>query len=686
MSTPPNVKILTVGSAAGSLRELFTKIKAIDAKHGKFDLVLCTGDFFGPPKDEGEEYKEDDEIIQLLNGKLEVPLECFIMQGEHSLPQPVIEQFAKTGGQLAHKIFLLHKSGVMTTAHGLRIACLGGIYDANLYSVSETVHGFTSPFFTSLTVEKLLANTMANSTDTKNSSYDSLAAIRAGSSNSQLIDILLTNAFPAHITAFSSAPLPTPIFPPPTLVSDPVADVVRRIKPRYHFVAGGGSQTSPQFWEREPFVWDGEDGRVTRFLSLGAFGGPVPATGKKPRWFYAFSISPQSSTPAPVSRPPNATKNPFTDVKMTQGTKRQLAVDDAGENFRWGAVKQGSKRSRTEATEPGKPPPGYKCKICESPDHFINDCPDRAKPKEGYVCKICNESGHFVRDCPVKNAVGDTGGKKPREGYVCRACGSENHYIQDCPTAQARPKGHRAPPKEIAPDSCWFCLSNPNLAKHLIVSIGSECYVTLPKGQIIPTHSASDHPKANIPKVPGGGHVLIVPITHYPTYATIPEDLARPIVEETNKYKSALRAFYAKHHCHPVSFEVGRLTAKGGHAHIQAVPVPTSISASTILDTFTKEGQRLGIDFEVQEPDEGDGRVPAGDRGYFKVDLPDGKRMVHWLRDGVPFGVQFGRQVLVSLLGMPERFDWKECDQDEEDDKKDVKAFKEAFSVFDPTL
>lgn len=72
-------------------------------------------------------------------------------------------------------------------------------------------------------------------------------------------------------------------------------------------------------------------------------------------------------------------------------------------------------------------------------------------------------------------------------------------------------------------------------SKHLIVSIGSECYVTLPKGQIVPTHSADDHPKAKIPKVPGGGHVLIVPITHYPTYASIPPDLAGPIFDETEK-------------------------------------------------------------------------------------------------------------------------------------------------------
>ena len=65
------------------------------------------------------------------------------------------------------------------------------------------------------------------------------------------------------------------------------------------------------------------------------------------------------------------------------------------------------------------------------------------------------------------------------------------------------------------------------------MSIGTECYVTLPKGQIIPTHQGADHP--NAPKVPGGGHVLIVPITHYPTYLSIPSELAPPIIDETEK-------------------------------------------------------------------------------------------------------------------------------------------------------
>jgi hypothetical protein len=52
--------------------------------------------------------------MQLTGGRLRIcviaPLDCYIMQGEHPLPQPVIEKFAKAGGQLAKNVFLLRKS------------------------------------------------------------------------------------------------------------------------------------------------------------------------------------------------------------------------------------------------------------------------------------------------------------------------------------------------------------------------------------------------------------------------------------------------------------------------------------------------------------------------------------------------------------------------------------------------
>lgn len=59
-------------------------------------------------------------------------------------------------------------------------------------------------------------------------------------------------------------------------------------------------------------------------------------------------------------------------------------------------------------------------------------------------------------------------------------------------------------------DECWFCLSNPKLTKHLIASIGSEIYVTLPKGQIPPTGTDVSN---LVSPVPGGGHVLIIPVS-----------------------------------------------------------------------------------------------------------------------------------------------------------------------------
>ena len=43
------------------------------------------------------------------------------------------------------------------------------------------------------------------------------------------------------------------------------------------------------FWEREPFTWNKDYGRITRFVSLGAFGGPSdPTAGKKQRvWLFS---------------------------------------------------------------------------------------------------------------------------------------------------------------------------------------------------------------------------------------------------------------------------------------------------------------------------------------------------------------------------------------------------------------
>ncbi|KAJ7461518.1 CwfJ C-terminus 2-domain-containing protein-like protein [Mycena latifolia] len=141
---------------------------------------------------------------------------------------------------------------------------------------------------------------------------------------------------------------------------------------------------------------------------------------------------------------------------------------------------------------------------------------------------------------------------------------------------------------------------------------------------------------------------------------------------------------YAKYGSAIVAFEVGRLSAKGGHAHVQAVPVPLKLK-DKVEAAFRSEGQMMGIEFE-EDPDAALEACAGGKGSYFRVDLPDGRKMVHLMKDHVPFSIQFGRQVLVSLLNMPDRLDWKACTLAEDEDRADAQAFKAAFLPFDPTL
>ena len=57
-------------------------------------------------------------------------------------------------------------------------------------------------------------------------------------------------------------------------------------------------------------------------------------------------------------------------------------------------------------------------------------------------------------------------------------------------------------------DTCWFCFSNPRLAKHLIVSIATKTYLALPqKGAL-----ASDH-------------CMILPVEHLLSTLSIDEEV-----------------------------------------------------------------------------------------------------------------------------------------------------------------
>lgn len=250
------------------------------------------------------------------------------------------------------------------------------------------------------------------------------------------------------------------------------------------------------------------------------------------------------------------------------------------------------------------------------------------------------------------------------------------------PPTKRRRQGREREVMPVSPDQCWFCLSNPRLEKHLIVALGEECYMTLPKGQV-PLSSDSSA------LVPGGGHVLLVPIAHIPsTYAS--EAYSVALHEEMRAFRRALAACYASYDAVPVSWEVVRRShTRVGHTQTQVVPIPRDQLAGAEA-AFREAADAEGLAFETEEvaqafEDVHTSLVTAKDReDYCLIRLGD--RPLLLLLRGERFNLQFPRETLTTYLGIPERAEWKACVRPAAIETAERDAFRDAFDEFGQEL
>ncbi|XP_045777276.1 CWF19-like protein 1 [Maniola jurtina] len=213
--------------------------------------------------------------------------------------------------------------------------------------------------------------------------------------------------------------------------------------------------------------------------------------------------------------------------------------------------------------------------------------------------------------------------------------------------------------KEFDPDTCWFCLSSPSVEKHLVICVGTHCYLALPKGPLTPYH------------------VLILPIAHHQSVTKAPDEVNK----EIKRFKEVLKKFYSSMDKLVVFFERNYRTS---HMQIQCVPVPKACNEQ-ILEVFQDEAGINSIQMEVLPPYTEISQVTLPGAPYFHAELPSGEQI--YAKTGKYFPLQFGRDVLSSppILNCEDKADWKQCLLSREEEDSHVAAFRKNFRPFDFT-
>ncbi|MCJ1384323.1 hypothetical protein MMC17_007439 [Xylographa soralifera] len=270
-----------------------------------------------------------------------------------------------------------------------------------------------------------------------------------------------------------------------------------------------------------------------------------------------------------------------------------------------------------------------------------------------------------------------------------------SRYSNSTPHHRTSKRARQPPP---TPSECFFCLSNPSLATHLITSIATDTYLTTAKG---PLSTPSTYPFLSFP-----AHMLLIPLTHAPTLAAIPDAAT---YTEMQRYRSALHSMLvakAGAELGAVTWEVSR--TEGIHVHWQFLPVSVGLIKKGLVEAAFKveaENEKYPL-FKAREI--GDGRGEQGD--YFRVwiwrPIEKSEAQPSEKEDGcgsnkpassagteislfLPlsanfrFDLQFGRRVMAKLLGLEKRANWRDCGQGEAEEVADAEAFKKAFREFD---
>ncbi|GLD99730.1 hypothetical protein PINS_up008458 [Pythium insidiosum] len=387
-----------------------------------------------------------------------------------------------------------------------------------------------------------------------------------------------------------------------------LSELLAHVAPRYHITSPATAADGGVFYQRLPYVSEcRRTGRklVTRLIGLC---GVNSTKDKTKKYLHALQVVPCAASSGDSAAAPDI------PAGTTQNPYQHTSASD---------VEPASKRARRDA--PGARPSG----------------------------------GLSAEQVAQLSAQGARGGQF---FYDQKIAARGQHPDALRPGHSDRRREHRPPPVPERTE-CWFCLATPSVERHLIVSIGQEAYLAMPKGAI------------------NEDHVLIVPIAHEASTTR----LSASCLKEITRFKAALREYNAAQDKEMILFDRNIATIGATHCHLQVVGIPRA-RVSGAYSVFQHEGEKYNVKFRELSADEEVVDATQG-KSYFYAEVPDGKggvaRLLNIVEDKQY--MQFGRHAAACALGAPRRANWKYCVVPKPEEEAMTKAFKKMWEPFDFT-
>lgn len=628
-------QLLLVGDVEGGLAKLYSQVAAQQKKGINFTALFAVGAFL-PALGDTEAAAV---LAEFVSGTRKVPIDTFFIDSRSA----AFLQAAPDGKQLTEKIHFLGGFGVREL-NGLKVAYLSGCYDAATFAkpVEEDGPCFVGAAYTATAVQKL---------------------IKLAKAEASPIDILLTAEWPKGMEERMDESA-KPKDPDGqeiewSKISSPaIAELCDALEPRYHIFGG-----ADLYYQRAPFQTK-DGGHVCRCIALGR----VASKGKARSAFHGLSLSPAATMPETVlkQRPANTTPNPF--VTVTAPSERES-----------------TKRDASAMEEPEEDP-------IEPDTVFLGRLPANIEEKRiqaalKHVGKI--ERVHLAREAgegsPCKGFGWVTFSTPEEAEAACDLDGMLDCGGRMITISISRPKNRDGGPRKkkreiqivVEPHAdCWFCLVNPKVEKHMIVTATTEVYIATARGPVNPYH------------------VQILPVKHAPCFAACPPELQQALQVQL----AALRKMFedAGQECLVWERWIPMGSSSANHMQVQVLPIDKTRAGSdarAALEAAAKQHlsgakfKKLSAHTEVADNLNDDPTTP-----YIYFEIPGdltarGRQIERFLYAAVPgagprIPIDFGRQVACQLLGCDDKVDWRQCQDSKEGEKKLAVTLRELFKPF----